>query len=79
MKRNRLHAKNVAQGSTVKAKKRTMKPRLRIQLSVWAVQRGGRRKKAVQSVKPVVQVRTVMDALLVRKVRIAMVVIQLHY
>ena len=33
--------------------------------------------KAVQSVKPVVQVRTVMDALLVRKVRIAMVVIQL--
>ena len=68
MKRNRLHAKNVAQGSTVKAKKRTMKQRLRIQLSVWAVQRGGRRKKVARNAKRVVRVRMAMGVKIVPKV-----------
>jgi hypothetical protein len=71
------YANLVQKESTVKAKKRTMTPRLRIQLSVWVVQQGGRRTKVVQNAKLVVQVRTVLDAILVKKVRIGMAVIQL--
>ena len=63
-----VHAKIAMPNFSVKI------PRPRV---AWVVQQGGRRTEVVQNANPVLQVRTVMDAILVRKVRIAMVVIQL--